>query len=414
MDNISHSVVGLVVGEIIHRSLPEPSAPEERQTRRRLLLFAAWFASNFPDLDLILTPLLPPPLGYLLHHRGHTHTILYAVPQAALLIAGVWLLWPAARRLLKKDGMARKAFTFSVLVGFALHMMMDYLNSYGIHPFHPFDSRWFFGDMVFIIEPFFWVSFGIPMALTLSRKWLKAFTCLFLLGVPLAFTFAHFLPLPSYLILVITAVLLAIIQNRVPRGSTAPFVLAAFLGVLFVAAQSFSSSIAKRTLIAELTEKDPGFSYLDSALSSYPTNPLCWSFVSVTKNEAAGEYRMRRGLLSLSPLVPASDCPPGLAGGQTPEEVKTQFVYYAAETARLALIRDLSKTNCFFDAWLRFARAPMVRDNEGWDIRFSSHLRQNFTTIRLAQFEGQSCPDWIPHWGRPREDLLLNQGNAGK
>jgi sec-independent protein translocase protein TatC len=44
-------------------------------------------AGNFPDLDLVLTPLLPAPLGYLLHHRGHTHTVLYALPQMLLLAA---------------------------------------------------------------------------------------------------------------------------------------------------------------------------------------------------------------------------------------------------------------------------------------------------------------------------------------
>jgi membrane-bound metal-dependent hydrolase YbcI (DUF457 family) len=37
-------------------------------------------------------------------------------------------------------------------LGLLLHLGMDYLNVYGVHPFHPFDSRWRYGDMIFIVE----------------------------------------------------------------------------------------------------------------------------------------------------------------------------------------------------------------------------------------------------------------------
>lgn len=85
MDNITHSLIGLGAGELLQRSLP-PEADPAQQGLRRLLLFACWAASNAPDLDLVLKPLLADPLGYLLHHRGHphphTHTVLFALPQA--------------------------------------------------------------------------------------------------------------------------------------------------------------------------------------------------------------------------------------------------------------------------------------------------------------------------------------------
>ncbi|WP_229507669.1 metal-dependent hydrolase [Massilia sp. Dwa41.01b] len=78
MDNLTHSLVGLALGELAHRVLPTEADPARASTRRRLLLSCGALASNFPDLDLVLTPLLPDPFGYLLHHRGHTHTLLYA------------------------------------------------------------------------------------------------------------------------------------------------------------------------------------------------------------------------------------------------------------------------------------------------------------------------------------------------
>ena len=88
MDNLTHSIIGFGAGELIHRSLPREVEDRAQQVRHRLLLVACALASNFPDLDLVLNNLLPPPLGYLLHHRGHTHTALLAIPQARLLAAG--------------------------------------------------------------------------------------------------------------------------------------------------------------------------------------------------------------------------------------------------------------------------------------------------------------------------------------
>jgi membrane-bound metal-dependent hydrolase YbcI (DUF457 family) len=79
MDNLTHSVVGLGIGALIDRSLPAEPTPERRRIRSRMLLIIGCLASNFPDLDLVLTPLLDAPLGYLLHHRGHTHTLVAAL-----------------------------------------------------------------------------------------------------------------------------------------------------------------------------------------------------------------------------------------------------------------------------------------------------------------------------------------------
>src|SRR6476469_7811055 len=209
MDNFSHSVASLLAGEILHRSLPGQDNAQENSLRRRLLLTSCTLAGNFPDLDLVLTPLLPAPLGYLLHHRGHTHTLLYAFPQAMLLAALLCLLWPAARRLLRTSASARMGFGLSLATGFSLHLAMDYLNSYGLHPFHPFNSGWIYGDMVFILEPVFWVVFGIPMAMTL--KW-RPLRWLLLLAAPLAlglFAWRGFLAWQSLAALLASGLLLA-------------------------------------------------------------------------------------------------------------------------------------------------------------------------------------------------------------
>ena len=31
------------------------------------------------------------------------------------------------------------------------HILLDYTNNYGVHPYWPFDNRWIYGDSVFIV-----------------------------------------------------------------------------------------------------------------------------------------------------------------------------------------------------------------------------------------------------------------------
>lgn len=408
MDNISHSVAGLIAGELIHRSLPEETNTNRDRLRQRLLLISGWSASNFPDLDLVLSPLLPSPLGYLLHHRGHTHTLLYALPQALLLLGMIWGLWPAARTLLRSSAPTRTGLMLSIAAGLGLHLLMDYLNSYGLHPFHPIDSRWFYGDMVFIIEPLFWVALGIPMAVMIRRRSLQILLGAVLLGIPLFFTMKGFLTWVSYLALVAIAAGLGWAQRKAGPRDTGALVAAAVIAVVFVGIQSFASGQAKRIVIEDLKRKDSSSRFLDSAMSSFPTNPLCWIFVSIESNEATRTYRLRRGLLSLAPgILPASDCPAGLAAREEKREITPAIVYYSETTSDLDRLRQLKNGNCHFEAWLRFARAPLLTDTTASDLRFApAGPRGDFSTITFKDFENRECPRFVPGWDHPRADLL--------
>ncbi|HEX7941208.1 MAG TPA: metal-dependent hydrolase, partial [Gemmatimonadaceae bacterium] len=67
MDNLTHSLVGAALAEL---TLP---ADAPRATRRTFFITGV-LAANLPDADLVYTRITAPPIGYLLHHRGHTHT----------------------------------------------------------------------------------------------------------------------------------------------------------------------------------------------------------------------------------------------------------------------------------------------------------------------------------------------------
>ena len=410
MDNFSHALVGLAVGELVHRSLKTEADSAAQSTRRRLLLSAGALASNFPDLDLVLTPLLPSPLGYLLHHRGHTHTLLYALPQAMLLIALLWALWPSARALLRTSTAARRGLLLAVGAGFVLHMSMDFLNSYGVHPFHPFDSRWLYGDMVFILEPVFWVACAAPLAMLVRRTWLRIAFGGVLACALLFFTYSGFLHWGSLAGLALLGAALAWMQAR--AGSLGRRGLAAGLlaGVAFAGLQGLASQHGKGVIAAHLHGIDPASQVADIAMSPFPSNPLCWSFVSVERNQAAGSYRLRRGSFGLAPaLLPIAHCPPAMAARAEPlpaMQAGAQVALQWEALASLAALRQLNADSCQFSAWLRFARVPALREHSASDVRFGLGDDDNFSTLPYARFAGQPCDSAIPQWDKPRQDLL--------
>ncbi|MEJ7808673.1 MAG: metal-dependent hydrolase, partial [Telluria sp.] len=357
MDNFSHSLAGLAAGELLHRSLtPEPD-PQAHSLRRRMLLITCGLAANLPDLDLVLTRLLPGPLGYLLHHRGHTHTLLYSAPQALMLIALIWLLWPAARGLLRGSTSARAGLVLATIIGLTLHLLLDFLNSYGLHPFYPFDSRWLYGDMVFILEPVFWVGFGVPLAMMVPLRLLR-FALFALLAGGLAWaTASGFLHWASLLGLALGAAGIAFMQGRAGVAGRQGLAAGMLAAAAFVGLQGWASHLGKLQVAAHLQGIGASSRLLDTALTPFPANPVCWTFVSVERNDGARTYRVRRGMLSLAPRVlPLYACPAALSPALA--TASPAFGLEMESETSLATLRSLA-ANCHFRAWMRFARAPV-------------------------------------------------------
>jgi inner membrane protein len=403
MDNLTHSLVGLALGELTHRLLPRPRDDAQASTRRRLLLGAAALASNFPDLDLVLTPLAPAPLGYLLHHRGHTHTLVYALPQALLLLAALWLFWPAARVLLRGSAAARTGLAAAIAGGLLLHFGMDALNVYGIHPFAPFDARWYYGDMVFIVEPVFWLALGTPLAAHVaSRRWRRLLLGA-LLVVPLLFTLSGFLQWGSLLGLAAVWALALLLTRRV--GERGALMAGVAVSVGYVLLQGAIAGQAREVLRSALHAADPSAQVLDLPLSAFPANPLCWGVVAIT-GEGEDGYRVRRGVLSLAPgIAPAAACPVAIGGVRVPVS-QAPLAWAWEERGSRAALRALAARDCRVEAWLRFARAPSLANGNATDVRFGTPGAPNFSTLAPAPGPAAPCPSGLPRWGHPRADLL--------
>ena len=101
----------------------------------------AVIASNLPDIDSIAG--FWGTAAYLEHHRGITHSII-GIPLLSLLLAGVMYMF---------TGEFRRTFWIALLAT-ATHPALDYLNPYGLRPFLPWNRTWYYGDLLFIIDPY--------------------------------------------------------------------------------------------------------------------------------------------------------------------------------------------------------------------------------------------------------------------
>jgi inner membrane protein len=156
MDNLCHTLVGAVCGE----------AGLKRRTRfgNATLMIAA----NLPDLDVAVFLTGSPSVAF---RRGITHGVaaqLILPPVLALII------WRIARgRSADSTNTAHLGWLIALsYVGVLSHVGLDFLNSYGIRLLMPFSGRWFYGDTLFIIDPWMWMVMGAGV--WLARKWHSA------------------------------------------------------------------------------------------------------------------------------------------------------------------------------------------------------------------------------------------------
>ena len=102
------------------------------------------------------------PYGALAHRRGWTHGVL-ALAILPFVVAGTLLLYDRYVRL-RRNPLAAPARAGPLLGLAALavlsHPALDWLNNYGMRWLMPFDGTWFYGDALFIVDPWVWLGLG--------------------------------------------------------------------------------------------------------------------------------------------------------------------------------------------------------------------------------------------------------------
>ncbi|MFO0569544.1 MAG: metal-dependent hydrolase [Polyangiaceae bacterium] len=409
MDNLTHILAGLLGAELVVQVRARRGAV--RSEWARLAYFASAAGNNLPDLDFLYARLGGPKLGYLMHHRGHTHTLALGIPLGGALFAAL-LVWARRRGYLARPGDAPWLALLAV-AGPLLHVFMDFSNSYGVHPFWPVDNRWFYGDRVFIVEPLFW-AVGLP-ALWFAVKSRTGRVLLALwLGLTLTLPFVtRMVPVPQAIGIVLLVALFLALMRRMSEGGR---IALGFTGSLaLVGAFGLLKPVAESRARAALEAAFPRERIHDVVLTSNPADPSCWLFAAA-QTDGAGQYAVRRGRVSLAPgLVPAERC--ARSGGQTTaplrpiERPSTPSVYFERQfVAPLAELERLYRQSCRARVFLRFARLPFWTELPGTglvlgDLRFDREPDLGFAEL-VVDRANDSCPPAIPPWTPPRAELL--------
>jgi inner membrane protein len=84
--------------------------------------------------------------------------------QATLPIAltGAMLVYDKYRKKKSPDDVVRPAQILLLsYLGVLLHVFMDFTNSYGVRLLMPFSERWFYGDALYIVDPWLYLTLGL-------------------------------------------------------------------------------------------------------------------------------------------------------------------------------------------------------------------------------------------------------------
>jgi inner membrane protein len=159
MDPLAHTLLGAAL------------ARTKLGRDRPLAMPTLVLASNAPDIDVAAYFWSSDAaLGF---RRGLTHGPLGL---AILPLLVTWVVWIAGKRwrIAASEEGARgggDTASFGALLGLAYlamltHPALDWLNTYGVRFLHPFDRRWFYGDTLFIVDPWVWLVLGAGVVLS--------------------------------------------------------------------------------------------------------------------------------------------------------------------------------------------------------------------------------------------------------
>jgi inner membrane protein len=94
-----------------------------------------------------------------------------------LVAAAIILAWERLRP--GKEGPVRLGrLLLACFIGVLSHPALDFLNTYGVRLLEPFSHQWFYGDTLFIVDPWIWIALIIGLEFSwraerLGRNWTR-------------------------------------------------------------------------------------------------------------------------------------------------------------------------------------------------------------------------------------------------
>jgi len=296
MDNLTHSLVGLTAAKAgLEKLSPGATA---------LCLLAA----NAPDADIVVLA-FGDRWTFLQHHRGITHAIIGVIALAfvlPLIFYFVDLLWSRLRN--QPPTIKLKGLLFASFIVSATHPLLDWTNNYGIRFLLPWNERWFYGDLVFIVDPFMWLVLGgaafLLSAKTRSGKFIWAAVAAVLTFLIIASERSNSLPNPRliallWIVAVVSLIVLFVTGAGKRWGSRIPLVSLALVLVYWsLLAFAHSKALARGSEQAARMASGNGETVARLAAMPRLANPFRWDCVFETDRAT---YRFDLGLLDDAP-----------------------------------------------------------------------------------------------------------------
>jgi inner membrane protein len=156
MDPICHTMVGAALA----------STGLERKTRFGVATLI--IGANLPDVDVISYAWgETAALGF---RRGTTHGILALIVLPFLLAGAMMLIGRLSRRGPSAAGVDFKWLLALSAISVVSHPSLDFLNVYGVRWLMPFDGTWFYGDVLYIADPWMWSILAVALLAAWWRK----------------------------------------------------------------------------------------------------------------------------------------------------------------------------------------------------------------------------------------------------
>ncbi len=147
MDPVCHTLTGLAMG---HAGL----------TRRTPLALATLaLAANAPDIDIAVLATSTLQVSF---RRGWTHgpPAMLVLPLALTALVVGYDRLVRQRRFPAPPPVVPAQVLWLAALGTWSHPLLDYMNSYGIRLLMPFSGRWFYGDALYIVDPWIYLLLG--------------------------------------------------------------------------------------------------------------------------------------------------------------------------------------------------------------------------------------------------------------
>ncbi|HAF15254.1 MAG TPA: hypothetical protein DHU55_01655 [Blastocatellia bacterium] len=338
MDNLTHSLVGLAAAK----------AGLEKLSPGTTTLCV--LAASAADADIVAL-IFGGRWTFLHHHRGITHSIVGTLALALALPLIFYLVdLLIARVRVRPRSIKLKGLLLASLLVSATHPLLDWANSYGVRLLLPWNARWFYGDLVFIVDPFLWLILGGAVFLLTSKNkkqlalWLVIALITTYLVVFGPATRAGLANAGLLRLLWITGLVAFVILFKKQSGARwgAKIPVGAFtVVVIYLAGLLIVHSLALRRAEFEAARIANENSEHVIQVAAMPTlaNPLHWVCVLETERAA---YRFELGLLG------RSRSPSNLVRYEKPDPSRSPAVAEAARDSRSTI-------------FLGFARFPVVR-----------------------------------------------------